>query len=61
LAAPIQRLTSYDRFLLSNLACLVASLFACVTFARRMFPHHRFANLYGAAAFVVASVAHFKR
>jgi hypothetical protein len=56
LAAPLLRLTPHDRFLLPNLACLVVSLFACAALARRMFPHHRFASLYGAAAFVVASV-----
>jgi hypothetical protein len=55
-AAPLLRLTPHDRFLLPNLACLVASLFASAALARRMFPHHRFVSLYGAAAFVVASV-----
>jgi len=56
LAAPFLWLTPHDRFLLPNLACLVASLFACAALARRMFPQHRFASLFGAAAFVVASV-----
>ena len=56
LAAPLLRLTPHDRFLLPNLACLVVSLFACAALARRMLRHHRFASLYGAAAFVVASV-----
>jgi hypothetical protein len=56
LAAPFLWLTPHDRFMLPNLACLVASLFACAALARRMFPQHRFASLFGAAAFVVASV-----
>jgi len=59
LAAPFLRLTPHDRFLLPDLVCLVASLFACAALARRMFPQHRFARLFGAAAFVLASVGTF--
>jgi hypothetical protein len=59
LGAPFLRLTPHDRFLLPDLACLVASLFGCVALARRIFPQYRFASLFGAAAFVVASVGTF--
>ena len=57
LAAPLLRLTPHDRFLLPNLACMLACQFACAALARRMFPQHRFAPLWGAGAFLVASVS----
>jgi len=56
LGAPLLRITPHDRFLLPDLACLIVGLFACAALARRMFPQGRFASLWGAAAFVVASV-----
>jgi hypothetical protein len=56
LGAPFLPITPYDRFLLPNLACLIASLFACAALARRMFPQGRYASVWGAAAFLVASV-----
>src|SRR3984957_14404490 len=56
LAAPFLRITPYDRFLLPNLACLIASLWLCAAVGRRVFPENRFASLWGAGAFLVASV-----
>ena len=56
LGAPFLRITPHDRFLLPDLACLIACLFACAALARRMFPDSRFAAPWGAAAFLVASV-----
>jgi hypothetical protein len=56
LAAPFLRITPHDRFLLPDLACLIASQFACAALARRMFPQSRFASLWGAGAFLAASV-----
>ncbi|HEY3847971.1 MAG TPA: hypothetical protein VGL95_12750 [Acetobacteraceae bacterium] len=56
MGAPFLRITPHDRFLLPDLACLIASQFACAALARRMFPHSRFASLWGAAAFLVASI-----
>ena len=49
-------LTPHDRFLLPNLACLVASQFACTALARRLFPENWFASLLGAGAFLIASI-----
>jgi len=57
LAAPFLRLTPHDRFLLPNLACMLACQLACAALARRMFPHHRLAPVWGAAAFLVVSVS----
>jgi hypothetical protein len=56
LAAPFLRITPTDRFLLPDLGCLIASQFLCAALARRMFPQGRFASLWGAGAFLVASV-----
>lgn len=56
LAAPFLWITPYDRFLLPDLACLIASLWLCAALAQRMFPANRFASLLGAGAFIVASV-----
>ena len=56
LGAPFLRITPYDRFLLPDLGCLIASLLLCAALARRLFPEGRFASLWGAAAFLVASV-----
>ena len=56
LGAPFLRITPHDRFLLPDLGCLIASLLLCAALARRMFPQGRFASLWGAAAFLVASV-----
>jgi hypothetical protein len=56
LGAPFLPITPFDRFLLPNLGCLIASQYACAALARRMFPHNRYASLRGAAAFLVASV-----
>ncbi len=56
LGALLLPITPSDRFLLPDLACLIASQFACAALARRMFPQVRFAGLVGSAAFLVASV-----
>ena len=56
LGAPFLPLTPNDRFLLPNLACLIASQFACAALARRLFPENRFASLLGAGAFLIASI-----
>jgi hypothetical protein len=56
LGALLLPITPSDRFLLPDLACLIASQFACAALARRMFPQGRFAGLVGSAAFLVASV-----
>jgi hypothetical protein len=57
LAAPFLRLTPHDRFLLPNLGCMLTCQLACAALAWRMFPQHRFAPLWGAGAFLVASVS----
>jgi hypothetical protein len=57
MAAPFLWLTPHDRFLLPNLACMLTCQLACVALARRMFPHHRFAPLWGAGAFLLTSVS----
>jgi plasmid stabilization system protein ParE len=55
LAAPFLWVTPHDRFLLPNLACMLTGQFACAALARRMFPQHRYAALWGAGAFLVVS------
>ncbi len=56
LAAFLLPLTSPDRFLLPNIACLIAGQLACGSLAVRLFPGLRLARSLGAAVFLVASV-----
>ena len=56
LAAPFGHITPWDRFMLPNLASLIAGQLACAAIARRFFGDWKYARAAGAGAFLIGSV-----